>query len=154
FEFQAKSTVGDHYLYLPMFGVALAFAAVIARLHHPLAIAGAMAIMLALIVRSFRATEFWQDSRALFTHTLAVNPRSAIAENNLLVMALDENDLDDARRRAARLEEIAPDDPLTSDGVGRMLAMMRRYDEAADVYRRAIARWPHRIEGYRGLAAA
>jgi hypothetical protein len=154
FEFQAKSTVGDHYLYLPMLGVSLVFATILSRIEWRIAGVAATVILLACGVRSWLATWPWQNSQALFTHTLAVNPRSAIAENNLLVMAMDAGRADEALRRATRLKELAPDDPVTWFNLGSALAVAHRYDDAAEVYRQAIARWPSRVEGYGGLAAA
>jgi hypothetical protein len=154
FEFQAKSTVGDHYLYLPMLGVSLVFATILSRIEWRIAGVAATVILLACGVRSWLATWPWQNSQALFTHTLAVNPRSAIAENNLLVMAMDAGRADEALRRATRLKELAPDDPVTYFNLGSALAVAHRYDDAAEVYHQAIARWPSRVEGYGGLAAA
>jgi hypothetical protein len=154
FEFQARSTVGDHYLYLPMLGVSLAFAAVLSRISWRVATVAAPVVLVVLGVRSWFATWHWQDSTTLFTHTLDVNPRSAIAENNLLILAMEAGRGDEAVRRATRLKELAPDDPVTWFNLGSALATAHRYEEAADVYRAAIGRWPQRVEGYGGLAAA
>jgi tetratricopeptide (TPR) repeat protein len=85
---------------------------------------------------------------------LAVNPRSAVAEQNLLVMAMDAGRAVEAVRRATRLKELAPDEPTTWFNLGSALAVAHRYQDAADTYRQAIARWPSRVEGYGGLAAA
>ena len=100
------------------------------------------------------AAAFTSLSATLFAHTLDVNPRSAIAENNLLIMAIEAGRADEAVQRATRLKELAPDDPVTYFNLGSALATAHRYEEAADVYRAAIARWPKRVEGHGGLAAA
>ncbi|HEX8522228.1 MAG TPA: tetratricopeptide repeat protein [Tepidisphaeraceae bacterium] len=81
FLFQFYSTVSDHYLYLAMIGpaLALAFTAATCSIARPAAL-----IVLGLFaVKSFSQTSHWRDDEALFAHTVAVNPNSFVAYNNL-----------------------------------------------------------------------
>jgi tetratricopeptide (TPR) repeat protein len=86
FQFQAYSNVADHYLYLSMFGVALAAAWLMRsippqRRRAVLVVAGA--ILLALSVRSALQVGVWRDDQTLETHILSVNPNSFSAYANL-----------------------------------------------------------------------
>jgi Flp pilus assembly protein TadD len=96
FDFQGISTVADHYLYVPMFGVALIAAWLLAlpavNRHRPWAIGGAAVVLALLALRSFTLTWSWQDSDTLFHHVLAVNPGSSPANETLSDMALDAGD--------------------------------------------------------------
>ncbi len=79
FEFEFYSTVADHYLYLPMLGVALAATWGLARLPaRPTAVAAGLGLA-ALAARSVAAEPAWQDTQSLFANALVVNPRSFVA---------------------------------------------------------------------------
>ncbi|HEX4123188.1 MAG TPA: tetratricopeptide repeat protein [Tepidisphaeraceae bacterium] len=93
FDFQSYSTVADHYLYLPMLGVALMAAAILASpavmRHARIAAAGAMIVLGVLAFQSFRQTWVWQDSDTLFAHSLAVDPLGPAVNDWLAHAALD-----------------------------------------------------------------
>jgi hypothetical protein len=74
FEFQLISTTADHYLYLPMVGVALFAAWLIQRFCVPNWIT--IVILTTLGIRCVLQEPYWHDTRSLFNHTLAINPRS------------------------------------------------------------------------------
>lgn len=77
FDFQIYSTVADRYLYLPMFGVALAAGWILCRpcsLARPKTIALACAILLAVLgIRSWFQTLAWHDTDSLFRNAHTVN---------------------------------------------------------------------------------
>jgi hypothetical protein len=154
FEFQKRSTVADHYLYLPMLGAAVLGAMVLDRYRSRVLSITAVVALTALGGRAWFATWAWRDSATLFAHALAVNPRSAAAVNNLLLLDIDAGRAADALVRADQLRLLAPDEPETHFNYGHVLAMNGRYEQAAQTYRAAIDRWPTRVEGYTGLAAA
>jgi hypothetical protein len=83
FQFQFTSTVADHYLYLAMFGPALALTWALVRFRHR-AVLGACGVALAILaVRSNDQVKHWRSEMALWTHTLAVEPNSFVARTNL-----------------------------------------------------------------------
>ena len=88
FDFQFYSTVSDHYLYLPMLGVAVAVTWALTPPAEPGANGGrvrrwpwgvAAVVLTALAVRSATQAAVWQDTRSLFAHGLAVNPASFVS---------------------------------------------------------------------------
>lgn len=83
FDFQFYSTVADHYLYLAMIGPALIAAALLARWWKPLPIALSCTALTLLGIRTFTQAAYWDNTVAIFTHTLAVNPHSGIAHERL-----------------------------------------------------------------------
>ncbi len=137
FDFQAYSTVGDHYLYLAMLGPALALAWLLERRRvRPLSwIIGVVLVVLAL--RSSLQIRYWRDSQALFHHALDVNPRSFAAYNSLAAAAVDDGDLPTAVRLANRAIELKPEyagsyltlgDALRRQG--DVAGAIRRYQQA------------------------
>jgi hypothetical protein len=83
FQFQFTSTVADHYLYLAMFGPAVALTWALVRFRNR-AVLGACGVALAaLAVRSNDQLGHWRTEMALWAHTLAVAPGSFVARTNL-----------------------------------------------------------------------
>lgn len=86
FRFQFYTTVSDHYLYLPMAGIAIALAA--SLVHLPLhavryAIPAACIVLVALGIRANFVAGLWKDNRTLFSYVLTINPDSYLAFNAL-----------------------------------------------------------------------
>ena len=108
FDFQFYSTPADHYLYLPMLGLALAGtgAAAWAIARWPAAGRWAIvAVLGGLGVRSAAQAATWQDTGSVFAHVLAVNPRSFIGHDMLGYVANQR-----ATRLRGRRETVRPDE--------------------------------------------
>ena len=86
FEYQTRSTVADHYVYISMLGVALAGAWLVTKLPNRVAFYAPSIALAVFALRSMDQTRYWHDSRALFAHTIEVNPRSQDAQQNLAVI--------------------------------------------------------------------
>jgi len=85
FDFQIYSTVADRYLYLPMFGVALAAGWVLSRpwsLGRPKLMALACAALLTVLgVRTWFQTLVWHDTVSLFRNAHTVNGAGALVSS-------------------------------------------------------------------------
>jgi tetratricopeptide (TPR) repeat protein len=83
FLFQYYSTVADRYLYLPMIGIALLVASVLATVRRTatVAVVGGWIVFLAVLGVQQLAT--WENSRTLYNHALKVNPNSFLSLLNL-----------------------------------------------------------------------
>ncbi len=113
FSFQSRSTVADHYFYLSGFGVALAGGWLVMRLPRSQAFWGCAVVLAALGLRSLDQTRYWKDSWSLFAHTVAVNPSSYSAYQNLAVLSCYDAELSAAGRRSWPSREI-PQKPSTT----------------------------------------
>jgi len=87
FDYQQYSTVADRYAYLAMLGPALLVAWALSRpaaRRQGLAI-GSMSglLILALVLKTWQQTGYWQNDRTLFAHAVEVNPRSWMGHVNL-----------------------------------------------------------------------
>ncbi len=87
FDFQRFATVADRYLYLPMFGVALAAGWVLSRpwsLARPRLMTLACAVLLTVLgVRSWFQTLAWHDTDSLFRNAHTVNHAGGVAKKAL-----------------------------------------------------------------------
>jgi hypothetical protein len=145
--FQDKSTVADHYLYVAMFGLALAFAAWMVRLRVQIACAIAIPILLVLGILSFRQTSYWQNSETLFTHTIQVSPRSWSAHMGLAAAMIEQKKIGEAEEQVQAAIAIYPASGNYLS-LGKLLLADNRPAEAADVLNKAVSLEPG-IEGGR-----
>ena len=165
FRFQMFSTTADRYLYLSMLGPALAAGHLLVRWPRPIPVAGLSLVLLALAARSGFQTSTWRDSHTLFTHTLAVQPRSFPAHNNLCIVEFDEGSAEEGRGQPARARihyekaadhgqqalEIWPRDPGAHTNLARALERLGRGPEAEGHYVRALALDPRLYQAHNNL---
>jgi Flp pilus assembly protein TadD len=142
FEFQTYSTVADHYLYLALFGVALAVAAVLAVASKRVTVTVAIGLALVLGCRSFVQTWKWNDDSTFFAHTLAVNPHSLAALVNLGNIHYDRQEYLQAQGYYGEALACFPDDADVLNANGMTLAQLGKPVEGAELVKRAIARRP------------
>jgi protein O-mannosyl-transferase len=76
FDFQEKSTVTDHYMYLAMLGPALAACWCLARWTGRANVTIALLVLAVFAARSRVQTAHWRDGETCYRHGLAVNPQS------------------------------------------------------------------------------
>jgi len=140
FDFQYYSNVADHYLYLAMIGPALGLAFACAR---PAPLARRILVPLALaslLASSFLYASHWKDDATLYAHTLAVNPRSFMAHNNLGQMLEEEGRFEDALSHYRAALEADPGGQDALNNIGNVLYKEGRYDEAIRHYTDVIGR--------------
>jgi hypothetical protein len=136
FLFQRYSTVADRFMYLSMFGVAIAgaFAASL-RWTRPVAM-GCGVIVALLGARSFNQALTWRNRITLYSHAVSINPDSAASYNMLGFGYQLARQADLAGAAYQRSLQLDPDEV----GVRRNLAMnlMDRglYSAALDQWRR------------------
>jgi Flp pilus assembly protein TadD len=130
FDFQEFSTVADHYLYLPMLGVAVALAAWLVRV--PAARWGVVAgVVIALLTaRSLAQTFYWSDSETLFRHAVDVNPNSSAVHNSLSAALLERGKVEPAIAHAREAVKLNGADPRPRGTLAAALAAGRMLPEA------------------------
>jgi hypothetical protein len=120
FEFQVHSTTADHYLYMPMLGIAVIATFLIEK--HRKVLILVVPVLIALAIRSVLQESTWQDTRVLMTHALAVNPTSVGSMDQLGFI----NGLD---ARSQQRE-------------GKPAEAVSLFDQSNDWYRRSLALQP------------
>jgi hypothetical protein len=130
FLFQFYSTVADHYLYLPMVGVALSAAWLVSRVSSP-ALVGVCGVVLGVLsVRSIAQAGYWYDDVALCNHTIDISPRSAASHNNLGVLMDRRGNLLEAAKHLKMSIDLRPQSNLSRQNYVWVLARLNRIDEA------------------------
>lgn len=137
FDFQQYSNVADHYVYLAMLGPAVGLALVYRDL--PRVVRRILPVALVtLACASFAQTSRWKDDVTLYAHTLTVNPRSAMAENNTGQVLEERGRLDEALVHYRRALELDPGDDGALNNVGNVLYKQGRYEDAIAHYREVL----------------
>jgi len=152
FDFQEYSTVADHYLYMPMIGVALIAAGLLARLPKA-AIPFAFVLCVALGTRANDQTRHWMNSESLWTHTIQRNPNSWVSYLNLGEYYSSINQPERAEEYLLRSVKLRDNDPAH---LNLGVIYLERQDIAAAIreFERAIALNPRSGEAHTNLANA
>ena len=127
----------DRYTYLPQIGLYILGTWFVAETasswrHRRLLLGPAMASsILILMWPAWKQTGYWRDSRALWTHALAVNSQNETAYNSLCDLELRESRLGDAIFHARKAVEIQPDSADAHSRLGVALSASGQNEEAS-----------------------
>ncbi len=149
--YQDKSTVADHYLYLSMFGVALAIGAILVQFKSKPPWAAAILAAVACTALSFRQTSYWQNSYSLYQHATDVSPRSWAAHSGFAQALIEQKQLPEAEVQIRDAVEIFPSS-RTYLSLGNILLLEGRPSDAVDPLQKALDLEPG-IPGARLLLA-
>ena len=155
FVFQAHSTVADRYVYLAMLGPALGLAWVLRWLGSRRTIwALGLVVLLLLGWRSTGQVQVWRDEITLFTHALQINPRSALAYNNLGWTLAQQGQLDTAIAYYTQALRLKPAMREAHYNLGDALATKGKLEEAISHYTFVLQLKPTWAEVHNNLGAA
>lgn len=139
FDFQAASTVADHYFYFAMLGPAIALAAFLQvrgkSLPAVLPVACALAVLAML---SHAQTFFWMSDPVAFMRVLEIDPSSEFGHSHLWMWNMQRHDLDAAEVQANAIVVAWPADPLGYMELGETLSATAHWQQAISVYQRII----------------
>src|SRR5439155_5966123 len=144
------SFVADHFAYLPIAGLMVLAVAGGARLldrvpdrsRAPAQVALGGSVLLALGLLTTAQAGVYRDLRTLWTDTVAKNPGSWMAHNNLGTVLNDAGDVDGAVAHYVESLRLNPDDPEAHTNLGNALAGKGQLDAAISHYRVALQLQP------------
>lgn len=146
FEFQDFSTVADHYMYIAIFGGALAVAGLLCRFRQARKVAAiASVVLLVLAALSFRQATAWRSTETLFEHTLEVNPQSYLAHYSIAAELMDRGRLDLGIAHNLKSLEINPDYLYAEMALGVGWIRKGELQKAIDHYTRVLAHNPSSV---------
>jgi len=125
------SRVADHFQYLPMIAVIALVAAALAR-WLPGQIFNGVAAMLVvgLAALTFQRSEIISQNETLWRDTLAKNPESFTAHNNLGCLLAAQNKLSDAMEHFEQTLKYNPKNAGAHANLGRAFSMQHKFAEA------------------------
>ena len=147
-----EQAMADHYMYLPIVGLALAaswgaadLAVACPRAKGWTLSAGVVTIVL-LGALTWRQLPTWKDSRTLFEDAIRATAGNALAENNLGVALANAGRWDEAAVHYARALRYKPDHALANYNLANILARRGDARRAALLYEAAIRAQPGSAE--------
>jgi tetratricopeptide (TPR) repeat protein len=148
--------VADHFQYLASIGIiALAVSPVAVAVHNrgP-AIVLVVCVLFTFGVLSWRHCHVFRDDETLWHDTLAKNPQSFLAHNNLGWVYKDRHEYEQAAeyfRQALRLKPVFFE---ARNNLGSTLTVMGRYDEALEQLQNALRIAPNSADAHNNLGVA
>ncbi|HWY41314.1 MAG TPA: tetratricopeptide repeat protein [Chthoniobacterales bacterium] len=146
--------VADHYQYLACIGpialVSGGFVNLIDKVGNArwIAWAGAFAVIACLSVLTFRQSATYRDLETLWRSTIARDPGSWMAYNNLGVVEFDKGNIDDAISKYERSLELHPDYPEALYNLGSALLQKGRTEEAIELCEKALELQPGDVDAH------
>jgi tetratricopeptide (TPR) repeat protein len=119
--------------------------------HVVLAATLGIMILAGLGALSWRQSQLWRDSDALFRHILTVSPRSKMAHLNLGYVLASRGEFDEAIKHYRQALQIDPDYSIAFFDMAEALSKQGKLDEAAQSYRRVIELSPRLLVTYQNL---
>ena len=151
----------DRYSYLPSLGLAVLAAGALARL-WPLkgprawkaAALAVGALLLGLSSLSRRQVEVWRDSESLWRRVLSMDPRSAIAQNNMGNLLAAQGRKEESVARYHLALAARPGYADAHNNIGAALAAEGKRDEAIREYELALREQPDDADAHYNLGIA
>jgi tetratricopeptide (TPR) repeat protein len=153
-----EQAMADRYVYLPQIGLYLlliwALADLTAKVPHRSWLLGSLSsvILAVLICRAHTQVSYWQNSEALWTHTLACTPNNLIAHYNYGNALLQKGDVNGAINEYHDALKIDPHNAVARNNLGTALLQEGKPDEAINQYQQAIHDDPGYILAHINLA--
>jgi hypothetical protein len=154
FDYQAYSTVADHYAYLALLSAALGVAWLAAHFNRRTIRWTVAGLCLTLALLTHGQVWTWRDRATISRQMLVANPTSWVAHLSLGQIALNENRAEEALEHARRAVEFKPETSKTHVLLGQAQAASGHYPEAIAALRQAIALAPSDMSANVGLADA
>jgi Flp pilus assembly protein TadD len=155
------SFVADHYQYLACLGpIALACAGLESGLGRMAVLKGSLrpvlgaGLLLALGALTWQQCRMYADEETLWRTTLARNPGSWMAENNLGLALARQGRRQEAMAQFHKALEIKPDDAKALNNLGNTLVLDGQVTAAEAQFRKALEVNPRDAEAHSNLAGA
>jgi Tfp pilus assembly protein PilF len=154
FLFQGHSTVADRYAYIGLLGPAIGLAWAVQHLRTKHAALLSLAVLSLLAWQCAMQVRVWQNTATLFTQALRVNPRSALAHNNMGFALAQQGQLNEAVGHYQHALRLRPDYAYTHNNLGLALAMQNKLAEAITAYTAALRLMPNYVNALNNLGLA
>ncbi|MCB9831053.1 MAG: tetratricopeptide repeat protein [Planctomycetes bacterium] len=148
------SFVADHFQYLAAIALIVPFAHHLDRIGRPGTRPALVAILVVCLgALSHRQCRLYENQEVLWRETLAGNPGSWIAANNLGMLSLRAGRIEEGRALVARALELAPQAREVLNNAGTIVADLDGDEEGAlDLFRRAMKADPSYQDARTNLA--
>ena len=145
-----NATIADHWLYVPSLGFFLSLTVILKRRQN---VALIIICLIFSLITINRNTD-WKDEFTFFTRTLAKNPASALAHNNLGALYARQNNYDLAKKEYIIAIEVDPEYTEAINNLGLAYKRENKIDEAIKQFQLTLALEPNRVMTRNSLGVA
>jgi tetratricopeptide (TPR) repeat protein len=147
FGYMSHSFVADHFMYLPMVGLAIVCARILDSTYNAinyqttagkLLAAGVIVWICALGALSAMQTSVWRNPLTMWEATLKANPRGYAALNNYGLALSRRGEYEKAISVLKKAIDVAPKTAMGYDNLASVYVRTRRFAEAAELYKKSI----------------
>ena len=151
-----KQAHADRYTYLPLIGIYLAVAWLVAQLRMSRAVVGGLmtGVIAVLMFCAWKQTTFWKNNETLWNHALDCTTNNDVAHYDLGNALLKEGSVDDAIAQYQEALKIKPDYVDASANIGNALLQEGRVDDAIAQYQEALKIKPDYVDAHVNLGNA
>jgi tetratricopeptide (TPR) repeat protein len=155
--------MADRYTYIPLLGIFVFSVWGVADMSEGrsrgqrVLVPAFSAVIVVLVVLTFRQIGYWKSSYELWTHDLQVTGSNYVAEENLAISLADLGRDDEALPHFENAREIRPDDATALLNIGTSLSKHGLHQQAIQEFEtvlRTSKQVPQRTAAYRGLGVA
>lgn len=151
--------MADRFLYVPSIGLTFALVWLVADTvstdsARRIAAGGGILLVAACAALSIHQLGYWRDTETLFRHAIEVHPNNVMAEVILGESLVEAGRTDEALALFTDAARNGGGAPLPLSEVGRALILQKRFAEAIDPLRKAIAADPGVSAAHQNLGAA
>ncbi len=139
-----SSCVGDRFLYFPLFFLLLPLPALVERLDRavtirPMLLRCLLLLVLAPLVVLMRGQQaIWQNSKSMWSHSVAAAPSLAQPQANLALLLIGEGQYEQALAHAERACRLEPNNAVYLYGLGCARARLGRTTAAIETLRQSL----------------
>ena len=148
----------DHYLYLPMIGVAALCGTAAVWLRNRLEQNNRLLLYLMLVlpllafsVVTFQRISVWQNSFTLWSDAVAKEPDSGKAWGHYGEILKISGQIDDARQAYERALKLDPANTQILDGLGDLYTSTGELDKGLEIFKKLLEIKPYYVTGWAGL---
>jgi len=134
FAFQANSTVADHYLYIPLLGISLAFSYLLLKvpLKATLTLGITGCLLFFFVLRTELRLPTWENEKTFYTQWVRDNPESHMGYSGLAAVAFMAGDLESSERLYRETLKLVPYDPVAVANIGEIYVRRQQYARALE----------------------
>jgi Flp pilus assembly protein TadD len=153
-----SQAIADRYSYVPLVGISIAIAWGIPAMirtswrHKPMFLAGtAVLLLLCGLIRSWFQLSHWENSTAIFKHTIEVTTDNFVAHDSLGLAMSQQGNLEEAMAQYREALRIKPNYSKAHINLGTTLALLGRRDEAFKHFSEGLRYNPQSAEAHYNL---
>ncbi len=152
-----EHAMADRFAYVPLMGLFILLvwgvSELVQTLHLPKAwlVAPGLCLLVTLALLTRMQLGYWESTRALFEHALAVTSKNHVAHNALGIELMEEKQLGKAVEHLTQALAISPDRADVHNNLGLALSRQGRWEEGIQHYQQALRIRPDSYAAHNNL---